>query len=58
MSSEEAVAVSKRPTWKIRLDEALHNFEDSVLGFGGMTRDIIFLIVSAIGLLDQSNVWK
>ncbi len=51
MSSEEAVAVSKRPTWKIRLDEALHNFEDSVLGFGGMTRDIIFLIVSAVAII-------
>lgn len=51
MSSEEAVAVSKRPTWKIRLDEALHNFEDSILGFGGMTRDIIFLIVSAIAII-------
>lgn len=51
MSGEEAVAVSKRPTWKIRLDETLHNFEDSVLGFGGMTRDIIFLIASAVAII-------
>lgn len=51
MSGEEATVVSKRPAWKVRLDEALHNFEDSVLGFGGMTRDIIFLIVSAIAII-------
>ena len=40
---------NRRP--KQRFDDALHRFEDTVLGAGGMKRDLAFLVISGISIV-------